>query len=408
MNNSTKIPKYSIVLPTRGRGYYIGNTIKSVLSQDYNNYELVIIDNNEDDLTHQEIKKYKSNKIRYFKTGNLPMWENWNFGYRQTVGQFILILTDRSLLYSRNSLSYLDNVINQEQYDVITWPMITAIESEDLQVESQILWGIGNKQNIVLTPKDYRQFIRNGEWDKYGMSAPKGFNSCISRDIASKIVEIYSSLYLPLNPDYSHSFMVLNSCEEVLHLAQPLFISANLKDSYESKVKAFQSDDNFYSQFGVTKEQSTNLTPIKSNVTIGWNMVYNDLYKVMLIQEGLILKEEIFKDAFLISVLKYCRKYRYDDQDVEIIIEAAIYEYLEYAYSSIDFNIRQELSKTIKYVFYKDNEIPIYEIPVKNITIKFNVKIIIKQIAKKIIRFFLLLSGRKKDIFSLFLKNSIR
>lgn len=288
MNNSKDIPRFSIILPTRGRSYYIGNTIKSVIQQDYENYELIIVDNNEDDQTFKEIQNNKSNKIRYFRTGNLPMWENWNFGYQQSLGEFIMILTDRSLLYSRDSLSYLSSLISQTDHDVFTWPMIIASETEKLRVESQVLWKFGDDQDLILTTDDYKKFISTGQWDKYGMSAPKGFNSCISRRLCSEIVNIYSSLYMPLSPDYTHSFMVLNLCEKVLYLSQPLFISANLKDSYESKVNAFQNDENFYKQYGESKEKSTEFCPIKSDLILGWNTIYNDLYKITSIQGGFI------------------------------------------------------------------------------------------------------------------------
>lgn len=412
MNNSKNIPTFSIILPTKGRGYYIGNTIKSVLYQDYEDYELIIVDNNEDDLIYQEIQKYPSTKIRYFKTGNLPMWENWNFGYRQALGKFIIILTDRSLLYSRDSLSYLNDLTSQNNnYDVFTWPMVVALETEDFRVDSQLLWGFGNDKNIVLTKNDYREFILTGQWDKYGMSAPKGFNSCISRELCSKIVDIYGSLYMPINPDYSHSFMVLNSCEQVLCLSQPLFISANLKDSYESKIKALQTDKSFYREYGITKEKSTEFSPIKSDIILSWNTVYNDLYKITLIQPKLIEIDQIFTHAFLISTLKHCQQYRYDDQDSTPIIQRAISSYLDNHYPSVDPIIRQELSKTIEYTFYKDNEISTESIG--NYGILATIKDIIKKDAikrnlKKVIHFLDLLLGKNKDIFSLFLQNSIR
>ena len=406
MNNCKDAPEFSIILPTRGRNYYISNTIKSVIAQNYKDYELIIVDNNENDLTFQEIQKYPSTQIRYFKTGNLPMWENWNFGYQQSIGKYIIVLTDRSLLYSQDSLDYLHKLIRKTNYDIYTWPMIVAVERSDFTIDSQLLWGLGNKNDIVLTRNDYREFIVKGEWDKYGMSAPKGFNSCISRDLSSKIVSIYGSLYLPLNPDYSHSFMLLNSCENVLYLSQPLFISANLKDSYESKVRAFQSDKSFYEQYGITKEKSTEFCPVKSDITTGWNLIYNDLYKIMSIQGGLIDKDKIFTDAFLMSVLKYCQQYRYDDEDSTKIIEMAIKSYLDYMYPSCDPRFRKELSLTIKYIFYRNNLTSIPDNTNRNLLVRLKDKV--KRQIKKCFWLLCLFPKKNKNVFSLFLKNSIQ
>ncbi len=58
----------SIIMPTYNCGGYIGETIDSVISQTYDNWELIIVDDCSKDDTEKVVKKFKNdNRIRYIK-----------------------------------------------------------------------------------------------------------------------------------------------------------------------------------------------------------------------------------------------------------------------------------------------------------------------------------------------------
>jgi len=72
--------KISIIIPTFNRVWCIENAIKSVISQNYNNWELFIIDDWSTDNTNEILKRYENDKIRYFYKNHswkLPSVNYW-------------------------------------------------------------------------------------------------------------------------------------------------------------------------------------------------------------------------------------------------------------------------------------------------------------------------------------------
>jgi glycosyltransferase involved in cell wall biosynthesis len=62
-----KLPKISIVTPSYNQGKFLESTLKSVLEQDYPNFEYVVIDGGSNDNSLSIIKKYQK-KLKYFES----------------------------------------------------------------------------------------------------------------------------------------------------------------------------------------------------------------------------------------------------------------------------------------------------------------------------------------------------
>lgn len=72
--------KISIIIPTYNRAWCIEKSIKSVINQDYDNWELFIIDDWSTDNTKEIVEKYINKKIKYFYKDNswkLPSVNLW-------------------------------------------------------------------------------------------------------------------------------------------------------------------------------------------------------------------------------------------------------------------------------------------------------------------------------------------
>lgn len=95
--NSNIQPMVSIITPTYNHQQFIGACIESVLSQTYNNWEMIIIDDGSTDRTWKIIKEYAARdvRIRPFRQENKGIWrlaETYNFALRQSCGELIAVL----------------------------------------------------------------------------------------------------------------------------------------------------------------------------------------------------------------------------------------------------------------------------------------------------------------------------
>jgi glycosyltransferase involved in cell wall biosynthesis len=80
---------FSIIVPTFNRAYLVGDTIESILSQSYKNFEVIIVDDGSTDNTEEIIQKYLSGNVHYYKKENAERAAARNFGARLAKGDYI-------------------------------------------------------------------------------------------------------------------------------------------------------------------------------------------------------------------------------------------------------------------------------------------------------------------------------
>lgn len=88
-------PLVSIITPTYNHEKYITECIRSAISQTYQNWEMIIIDDGSTDRTQTLIKSFSDNRIKYIYQEHLGAYQlglTYNKALNQTKGKFIAIL----------------------------------------------------------------------------------------------------------------------------------------------------------------------------------------------------------------------------------------------------------------------------------------------------------------------------
>lgn len=104
-------PFFSIITVTKNSEKKIELTIRSVLSQNFKNFEYIIIDGFSKDSTFLNIKKYKDKKIKIFRNKDNSFYESLNYGVQKSTGKYLAILNSGDFFYSNKILSLMKKKI---------------------------------------------------------------------------------------------------------------------------------------------------------------------------------------------------------------------------------------------------------------------------------------------------------
>lgn len=147
--------KISIIIPTYNRAWSIENAIKSVISQNYDNWELFIIDDWSIDKTSEIVKKYENDKVKYFykeHSWKLPSVNYWidNLISKDSSLLFILDSDDEFILWI---LQDVNNEFN-ENPDIVSFHY-KAKFPKHINRKSKLIW---KKKDFIIA--DYEKLLK--------------------------------------------------------------------------------------------------------------------------------------------------------------------------------------------------------------------------------------------------------
>lgn len=161
MTNNTDRPLVSVILPTFNRAYILGEAIKSVLSQTYNNWELIIVDDGSTDKTADLVNTFKDKRIKYFKKKNAGPCAARNYGISKSRGKWITYLDSDDVLLPA-CIETMVTELNKHPEAVFALPRGTR--SLDLYENGKLVKTVDDSDDMPMafTVKD--MFMRNARF----------------------------------------------------------------------------------------------------------------------------------------------------------------------------------------------------------------------------------------------------
>ena len=119
-------PKVSVILPARNEEGFIERCLNSLIDQDYEDYEIIVIDDRSEDRTGEIIRKIaeKSVRVKYVLAGPKPqkwMGKNWACieGFKKATGD-LLLFTDADTFHKKNIISLAVDHLLSGNLDALT------------------------------------------------------------------------------------------------------------------------------------------------------------------------------------------------------------------------------------------------------------------------------------------------
>lgn len=114
-------PFFSVVIPTYNRAELLERAIISVLNQSFQDFEIIIIDNNSTDNTLDVVEAFRDPRIRLYKIDNRGIIAiSRNLGMSKARGEWIALLDSDDLWYSSRLETLVDSIQCDDACDVIS------------------------------------------------------------------------------------------------------------------------------------------------------------------------------------------------------------------------------------------------------------------------------------------------
>lgn len=92
-------PFFSIVVPTYNRAHLIDKTITTIITQEFKDFELIIVDDGSTDHTASVVNAFTDQRITYLKKVNAERGASRNYGRDHSQGKYINYFDSDDLMY---------------------------------------------------------------------------------------------------------------------------------------------------------------------------------------------------------------------------------------------------------------------------------------------------------------------
>ena len=225
----------SIIIPTKNRQYYCLNAVKQIISHGWNNVEICIQDNSDDNALEKEIASLKVDSIIYnYHSGVLSFVDNFSEAVSLAHGEYLCMIGDDDGVLP-NILFLVDDLKKQDADAAIPalnfiyfWPsnqnivensedglLIYNFYSERKKAKGQ---QVDNRKAIV-------KLLQNGVQNYTNLDMPRLYHGIVKRETLDVIKKRVGYYFGGLTPDMYMATALSLVCKKVIRVGYSVTIS---------------------------------------------------------------------------------------------------------------------------------------------------------------------------------------
>jgi glycosyltransferase involved in cell wall biosynthesis len=229
--------KFSVLIPTRNRLDYLRYAVESVRRQSYDDWELIISDNDSSEDVKGYVDSLGEPRIRYFRTpAFLPVTENWNNALEKSTGDYVIMLGDDDCLL-RDYFAAAHRTLNQWSNPdfifhnalIYAYPGVLPEHAEGrISREGSPMFA---REGVYLySREDARRYVQTSM--NFSFIAPYNMQfSLIKRELISRMSAIHEFFQSPY-PDFFSTNAMFLMATRVLIVPDPWVIIGITPKSY--------------------------------------------------------------------------------------------------------------------------------------------------------------------------------
>ena len=128
------MPKVSVIIPTYNRESFISETIESVLSQTYKDFEIIVIDDGSTDSTIRTLEKFGS-KIKLMIQKNSERAVSRNNGVKNSTGEYIAFL-DSDDVWEKYKLEKQVEILENKKDIILVYGQCLRINEKSKKIKN--------------------------------------------------------------------------------------------------------------------------------------------------------------------------------------------------------------------------------------------------------------------------------
>jgi glycosyltransferase involved in cell wall biosynthesis len=274
----SRTPFFTVAIPTKNRTDQLRNAVRSVLQQTFDDFEVIVCDNSDPGASEAVAAiaaETKDARVRYVRTsGTLSMPDNWEHAVASARGEYVGILTDRSV-YRRDALQLAHDEISRSGTPLVGWfPDQYGRDPSGTAFKRRLC--SGERREFVSA--EVLEYFAQGHPIIGSKLLPKLMTGVCHRSIIERVrATPLGRICPPVCPDYTSGYLMLAYTDRFVLLDDSLFVSCGVGNGSAFRRRGALAD-RFRRDLGMSWSDLVDRMPTDACFTNA--LVLNDLMRL--------------------------------------------------------------------------------------------------------------------------------